>query len=150
MDHNILLKKCYAYGLREKIFSILQSFLANRSQYVKIEMSSKKAISIDVPQGSVLGPLLFLLYLNDLPAVCPHSKVHMFADDTNVYGTAHDLNTLNKDLTNVKKTNIVVFNKNEKPNSKKLTIGPKTIESKDTAKFLGIRIDKNLISGSIL
>ena len=110
-----------------------------------------------MPQGSVLGPLLFLLYISDLPAVCQHSKVTMFADDTNVYGTAHDLNILNKDMTNVvnwmsankltvnfEKTNIVVFNKNEKQNSNKLTICQKTIESKDTAKYLGIHIDKEL------
>ena len=156
VDHDILLKKCYAYGLREKTFS---TFLANRSQYVKIknQTSFKKAISIGVPQGSVLGPLLFLLYINDLPAVCQHSKVTMFADDTNVYATAHDLNILNKDMTNVvnwmsankltvnfEKKNIVVFNKNEKQNSNKLTIGQKTIESKDTAKYLGIHIDKQL------
>ena len=68
--------------------------------------------------------MLFLLYINDLPAVCHFSKVTMFADDTNVYGTAHDLNTLNKDMTNVvnwmsankltfnfEKTNIVVSKK---------------------------------------
>ena len=79
----------------------------------------------------------------------------MFTDDTNVYGTAHDLNILNKDMTNVvnwmsankltvniEKTNIVVFDKNEKRNSKKFTIGPITTESKDRAKYLGIHIDK--------
>ena len=81
----------------------------------------------------------------------------MFADDTNVYGTAHDLNICNKDMTyvvnwmsankltvNFEKTNIVVFNKNRKPNSNQLTIGPKTIESRDTAKYLGKHIDKEL------
>ena len=81
----------------------------------------------------------------------------MFADDTNVYGNAHNLNILNKDMTNVvnwmsankltvnfEKTNIVVFNKTEKQNSNKLTIGQKTIESKDAAKYLGIHIDKEL------
>ena len=86
LDHNILLLK--KYGFRAKILSkTLSNYLANRQQYVEHDgiRSSTKTLNTGVPQGSVIGPFLFLIYINDLPSVCKNSKISLFADDTTVY-----------------------------------------------------------------
>ena len=82
VNHSILINKLYKYGFRGTTLSLLKSFLTNRSQYVTIngEKSSMCAITTGVPQGSVLGPLLFLLFINDLPEISS-LRCSLFADD---------------------------------------------------------------------
>ena len=81
--HKILLDKLYHYGIRGPAHSLIKNYLYRRQQFVTINnaSSSYKAINIGVPQGSILGPLLFLIYINDLPNAF-HTNPRLFADDT--------------------------------------------------------------------
>ena len=87
VDHQILLAKLNHYGIRGVSHDWFKSYLSNCSQYVSINEydSGLAAINCGVPQGSVLGPLLFLLYINDLNQAIKFCKVHHFAAETNLY-----------------------------------------------------------------
>lgn len=107
VNHNILLKKMEFYGVRGLPLSWMQSYLQNRYQYIDFQgtISDYLPISCGVPQGSILGPLLFLIYVNDLPNSSTILKSILFADDTNLFLSDRDfsvlLNTANDELTKV-------------------------------------------------
>ena len=89
MEHQILLAKLNHYGIRGVSNDWFKSYLSNRNQYVPIN-------GFDVPQGSVLGPLQFLLYTSDLNQAIKFCKVHHFADDTNLLCLSNSIKKLNK------------------------------------------------------
>ena len=128
MDHHILLSKLDYYGIRGISNNWFKSYLSNRQQCVSINGYNSELVAMNcgVPQGSVLGPLLFLLYINDLNQAIKFCKVHHFADDTNLLYLGKSIKKLNKlvniDLKNllywlnankislnVKKTELVIF-----------------------------------------
>ena len=168
-DHNILLKKLYNYGFKGESYDWFKSYLSNRTQYVSIEgvNSSIKTISCGVPQGSVLGPILFLLYINDMPR-CTTLFTSLFADDTGLFTSSPDLNdliqqtnselskvatwfTANKLTLNVSKTKYLIFRTKKMPISHLYTdlqIGGEIIERvgegcrEETFKFVGLNLDE--------
>ena len=165
VNHTILLKKLEHYGVRDTEYNWFESYLSNRKQYVFVNgiSSEIRNITSGVPQGSVLGPLLFLIYINDLPNISNIFNFYLFADDTNIYYEDHTPEKLekviNKELKklhtwlivnrlslNIEKTNFVLFHPYNKPFKNKITlkIQKKAISEKDHVKYLGIMIDSGL------
>ena len=106
-DHNILLLKLEHYGIRGTALDWFRDYMSGRKQFVTYNgvKSSRSNVSCGVPQGSILGPLLFLIYVNDIQNVTHHSFPILFADDSNLFVTGKDLEIIekkaNEDLCNI-------------------------------------------------
>ena len=98
VNHSILLKKMGHYGIKRIALDWFSSYLSEQKQYVSVNghISDYLDIPCDVPQGSVLGPLLFLIYINALPNVSKFFSSYLFTDDTNIHFEATDLVSLQK------------------------------------------------------
>ena len=165
VNHEILIYKLNYYGIRGKINNWFRSYLTNRVQYVSIlgYNSGIKYMKHGVPQGSVLGPLLFLLYINDLHKAIKFSKVYHFADDTNLLNISKDPKQLQKQINidlknlykwllankislNCAKTEFIIFYKpGQKPTYDfKIKMNGHRVRPSDFIKYLGIYLDSTL------
>ena len=163
IDHSLLLKKLEHYGVRGVSNDWMRSYLSNREQYVSFNSfkSDLKSISCGVPQGSILGPKLFILYINDICNVSKILQFVLFADDTNIF--CSDVNILdlcknvsleldklniwfavNKLSLNVSKTNFIIFGNRKYKGEVDIKINDISIERVYTTKFLGVLIDHQL------
>ena len=174
LDHNILLKKLENSGIRGTPNNLLASYLSNREQYTNVlgQDSSTEAVKFGVPQGSILGPLLFLLYINNITRCYSENgcKIVLYADDTNLFvidvsrtAAITKANIILKSLQNFMKSNLLHINIgkccfmhfaptkkqtndliDENTDTQNVYIGEHIIPEVTQTKFLGVIIDNNL------
>ena len=166
VNHAILLAKLNHYGIRGVVHDWFKSYLSQREQFVNVNGHNSLSLPVTcgVPQGSILGPLLFLLYVNDLPNTSSLLTFHLFADDTNLYFSSKNLSHLEANLNhelksvaewmkcnrlarlNISKTNFILFHSSKlKPSqSLRIKIDGTLIKQVDSTKYLGKTFDSNL------
>ena len=171
INHAILLKKLQHYGIRGNVNDWFSSYLIGRTQTTQIAdcISNKEITMTGVPQGSVLGPLLFILYINDICNSSDKLQFYLFADDTNLLFADRSLRklenivnqeisrvqnwlTANKLSLNIDKSNFIIFHPYQKRlnyNVNLTVFDHKTntynfLEQKDYVRYLGVLIDKHL------
>lgn len=162
VDHGILLKKLEHLGIVGTPLKLLCSYLSNRhcQTFVGKGTSSMGTIKCGVPQGSVLGPLLFLIYINDIAKWGLKGSIQLYADDTVILYHNNDLNELEKEMErdiaclanwlrlnklslNIKKTHYILF-ANKKNVSLNISLDNNRLDRADVTKYLGLFIDSQL------
>ena len=163
VDHNILISKLSAYGMLGTFLNIIISYLSNRTQCVAYlnSVSGLCSLNIGVPQGSILGPLLFLLYINDFPNICKKSSCILYADDTAIFFEADNASALqtslnmelprickwfktNKLSLNTTKTFCQLYNNSSKNITINVNLDGVDIKFVEKVKYLGMYIDANM------
>ena len=164
VNHKLLLEKLEKHGICGRVLTLIESYLSNRKHLVKINgvESSFLKLNIGVPQGSVLGPLLFLIFINDLPYATDF-KVKLFADDTLLtlegdeyadlkykvnmeISKVHNWLCVNKLTLNISKSKYMIITNKTKPSPSEfyVKINGTNLENCSSYKYLGVYIDEKL------
>ena len=164
VDHEILLRKLEHYGIRGIALKWMESYLSGRKQYVTVNghNSAIRDMKHGVPQGSILGPLLFIIYINDIPETATFAKFILYADDANIIITADTIEAVSNKLAklieklvnwvkynglalNLKKTKYMIFSRSRNIDlPSPIVVDKIRIERKSETKFLGVIIDETL------
>ena len=165
IDHTLLLDKLQSYGIIGTEHKWFSSYLSGRQQRVCLDgsFSDWASISNGVPQGSILDPLLFLVFVNDLPTAVERCSVNLYADDTTIYFASKDPSHVQSALTsdleniaswidnnylkmNVSKTQLMTLRRkrSKPPADISLQLRGNDITSHDSIKYLGITVDRDL------
>ena len=163
VEYPILLKKLYRYGIRGNALEWFRSYLNNREQFVSVNGADSPKYRMDygVPQGSILGPLLFIIYINDLPNIYKLAKFILYADDANIILTGDSIHEIEQKLLelipllvnwvgcnglklNLKKTNYMIFSRSRVETTRNIFIGTTLIKRVHETKFLGVILDDRL------
>ena len=114
VDHSILISKLEHYGIQGIALKWLESYLSNRKQFVSVNGtdSDMAIMRYRVPQGSILGPLLFIIYVNDIPEIARYAKFILYADDANIILTADSIDQINSQLIRLSKNLVEWVNAN--------------------------------------
>ena len=158
---NDIFRKLYSIGVRGSLLDWLRNYLTNRQQAVVIkgETSTYEIVPAGVPQGSVLGPLLFLIYINDIVEGI-ESNIKLFADDTSIYFCLDDVerrtHTLNYDMRKINewakkwkvdfnpaKTELITITNKRNPETRPLSFGDEILVNKTEHKHLGVILQNN-------
>ena len=162
VNHEILASKLRYYGVRGVALDLIISFLTNRKQYtiLKGSKSEKSLVTCGVPQGSILGPFLFLIYINDLH-LATTLKLNLFADDAYISGSdsspanlelimnkeldkVYQRLNINKLSLNVKKTKYMIFSRTKNSDTFQIKMGNNSLLRVHEAKYLGVVMDDRL------
>ena len=160
---DLLLKKLHKYGVRHTSFQMMSSYLTGRTQSVKINNvnSTTRNVTMGVPQGSILGPILFLVYINDLPKLSPQMTCLSFADDTAILFKGSDVDDLQLTVDallldisawfnanflslNVSKTYTQHYTTRTSDFKLNIHLNNKSVDENDNIRYLGVYIDKSL------
>ena len=158
INHNLLLRKLSTYGVCEKELLWFTDYLAGRKQRVVVDGVSSEWANMHIygcSQGSILGPLLFLNFVNDLPDAVEECSTNLYADDTTIYSAARCRSCMQYLVLEWRVTQLMVLSRKGKracgdTDSAQVKVEDVELKKQDCVRYLGVEIDKDFLHGSLI